>query len=136
MGNDKLQEFFKLCQKSNNQYSDELEKFIEETYKQVISENGKYNNYDISYGPQNGSFFVTNGKMVIGIRYDDFNSNGLDDDQWAENYDKQLVLIGEIRDEVKEDIENSLNIECEVFQYNDFSIITLYDLKRNKKNEL
>jgi len=99
------------------------EKFIENTYKKVIFEDvGKQTNMLINYGPESPQFFAPNNALVIGIRYDEFNYNGMTDSEWDINYNNQLVFLEDVVTNLSKDIKKNFDDNTMVIKYDDFSI--------------
>lgn len=103
---------------------DDAKKFIERTYVKVIFEDtgrdGK--KYNAFYGPTTTKYMARNDSIVIGIRYDDYYSYNMSDQEWGELRKKQLdflkTKIRTIIEEQKSKVENPIAI----IQYNDYSI--------------
>ena len=56
--------------------------------------------------------------IVIGFRYDEFNTHGLKDEEWKDLYEKQNLFFLEIFNKLKQEINNIV-----IFKYNDFSVV-------------
>jgi len=102
---------------------DESKNFISRTYKKVIN---PYNeSQTIFYGPENGKFLCDSNDIVIGIRYDEFDSE-LEDSEFEKNFIEQLKLINQVSTVLEiygSDVLGSL--KC--IQYNEMSIMQLYN---------
>ena len=115
-------EFLSMLKKDGIVYTKEMEKFINSTYKKAIFEDIKRNPCMISFGPLTGAFMALNNSMVIGIRYDEFNRNGFLDGEWSKNYMSQLKYISIISNKIEKEVEDKLQIVCNVFKYNEYSV--------------
>ena len=91
--NDELNFLKQQLTSLNYNINEEIESFIEKTYKKLIFETINNNPNmiaKISHGPISSSaFFSRNDALVIGFRYDEFNLNGKDEKTWHENYKNQ-----------------------------------------------
>lgn len=110
----------------NNNYNldIEAEKFIEATYEKVIFED-VLNNGDTCitiYGPDSSSFMAPNNAVVVGFRYDEFNLNGLDDNNWNELHNKQLLYLRELDNKMSVNMDNVLQVPVAILKYNEFSV--------------
>lgn len=111
----------------NKKVNSEVIQFLEKTYKKIIFEDALRDGEKcmVFYGPQALSFACPNDSIVIGIRYDEFNYSDMNDEQWDELHENQMIylnsLIGKMEEEYK---KNEFNVK--LLKYDDFSI--------NKKN--
>lgn len=116
---DEEKEFF-TKKINNNDYclDDETAKMIEKTFKKVISKNDIDEKYEVFYGPLSSSFMTLSTNIVIGFRYDEFNDDGLSDDEWDALHNKQMEFLENL-------VSNLIkgNTELTVFQYSEFSTI-------------
>lgn len=98
---------------------------IGRTYKKVIFEDVQKNGEICmtNYGP-NGSlnYFAQNNSLIIGLRYDEMNLNGLDENEWLILYRKQSLYINELIDKMIKEF-NGRNIgPINVIKYDDYSV--------------
>lgn len=98
---------------------EEAEKLIDRTYGNIIREE---EGTTISYGPNSSSFFVLNGNLVIGFRYDEFADLGLSDEEWDEQHDKQIPFLLNCLAEVENNANEKLDIPTNIVQYSEFSV--------------
>lgn len=98
--------------------------FIESTYKQVIFEDvsGTGDILSINYGPDNPSYYFPNNSLVIGIRYDEFDLNGMSDDEWDANHDKQIEEINSLIIRFMLEQKDKISVPLYCALYNDYSI--------------
>ncbi len=122
LSREELQELESLGTNGYESLTDKLEQFIEKTYKKVIRENVPVENNTINYGPASFNYMAAVDSIVIGMRYDEFNLNGQDDDTWDNNHEAQLEYFENVSNALFHDIRNSLDIPCTIIRYNDFSI--------------
>ena len=110
----------------NETLDDETQKFIEKTYAKMIFEDvgqdGK--KYITFYGPNSSSFTAENDSVVIGIRYDEFYSDGLDDETWDDLHMKQMMYLEDVIYKLVDEQAEKLSVPMTVLQYSDFSIRT------------
>lgn len=109
---------------NNYNFDEESENFIESTYTKVIFEDVLNNgeNCITTYGPDSNSFMAPNNAVVIGFRYDEFNLNELDDKEWNELHNKQLMYLKELNDRMSVDMDNVLQVPVAILRYNEFSV--------------
>lgn len=115
-----LEKIFNSDEKNDNETRD----FIENTYEKVIYEDVSRDNqvFNINFGPESETFLAPNNALVIGIRYDEFNTNGMTDKEWDCNYNKQLEELFGMMNNIELVANSKLNIPVRVIQYNEFSI--------------
>lgn len=137
--NEKEIEF--LINETNNNTIEENEKvkqFIECTYKKVIFEDvGKDGKkYITFYGPNSRNYTARNDSLVIGMRYDEFYSNELNDKDWDELHIKQMRYLPEVFNKLILEQRDKVSIPIEVLQYNDFSVKRRTSTSRNKEENI
>ena len=122
-------EFLTIIKNLNGILTDEALGFIKKTMSKVIIEDW----FDtlINYGPTSEQFFALNGSLVIGIRYDEF-SQTINEIDWEEMHDKQDIFLLQNNALLEKNIEEKLNINCNVIRYNEFSV----KKKNNISNEI
>lgn len=116
----------------------EAKKMIESTYPKVIFEDllqdGK--KYRVLFGPDSSSFFADNDNIVIGIRYNEFSKDGLDDNSWFNRLMAQKKFLNETINEMNEAFEEMIPGGITIIKYNDVSIIPREEEKKiNSKGE-
>ena len=107
--------------KTGQEYDDEIDSFIDKTYKRVIT-NKEYGLMQVPFGPINPNFMAPNGTLIIGLRYDEFNEKGMNPDEWDDNHDKQVIDLFRVMLDLEQHLDNAINSECKVIQYNEYSI--------------
>lgn len=122
---DEEQKFLqKIKLEEPNELGDIEKDFIEKTYSKVIFEdvleNGEICN--VFYGPDSRSFISSNNSIVIGMRYDEFENNGLDDEKWDELHEKQLDFWDELKERMELELKMKINKHISIIRYDDFSI--------------
>ena len=104
--------------------NDESKEFIKKTYLNVI------NPYDdskvIFYGPENGKHLCKSTDVVLGIRYDEFADNGLNDEEFQSNFLEQLKLISEVETVLEIVGLSKLGSSLMCIHYNEASIMQRY----------
>ena len=112
---------------NNNDYElKESEKdFIKNTYKKVIykQENKDNTKVYVFYGASSPKFMTENNKLVFGIRYNEFWNSKKDDNAWNELYDKQLVYLQQIVNEIVELSKKNMQEDIRFFKYDKYSTI-------------
>ena len=102
----------------------ETEKFIEDTYEKVIFEDvlGNGELCEINYGPDGISFMAGNDAIVVGVRYEEFNTNGLNDKEWSELHYNQLLFLGKTIDKINVSVLDMFKVPVNIIKYNEFSV--------------
>jgi len=108
----------------NYELDNEAKEFIEDTYEKVIFEDVLRDGSKCItlFGPDSSNYLAKNDAIVIGINYDEFNLNGLNDDEWSELYFKQSANLYSIIEKMRSEMKNKIDIPVEVLKYNMFSI--------------
>lgn len=108
---------------SKEEYNDETREFISRTFKDVI------NPYDdskvIFYGPENGQFLCNSNDVVLGIRYDEFNTE-LEDKAFQENFIEKQRIISQLITVLSVYGLQQLGVNVKLIQYNEVSIMKKY----------
>ena len=103
---------------TNFVYNDEINSFIENTYKKLICEELKDKPYNINFGPSDSiDFFARNDSLVIGARMYQGFVPGEEDDF----YDKTEYFDNKCS-EIEELLNRELDINTKVIQYGEGSI--------------
>lgn len=124
LSNEERNELCELIKSSELEYNEKIGEFIGRTFKKAIFEKSKDNDsININYGPISQSFFAPNDALIIGLRYDEYNSNGMSDEEWDKNHDSQVAEINNLRKELALEVESKLSINCHLLQYDEFSIV-------------
>ncbi len=97
---------------------DELINLVERTFKDVIYDNymkGEYQSdiYKVCYGAFIPSNFVDNDALVFKIYYGK-NLIDLSGQEFVDLHKKQLEFFTDIINQIKEEVKNTLNVNCEV----------------------
>ena len=108
----------------NSELDDDTKKFIENTYEKVIFEDVLKNGETCitMYGPDSKTFMAPNNALVIGIRYDEFADQGLNDEEWEELHDKQILFLGKLYTNMYAQLKEKLNIPISIIRYTEYSI--------------
>lgn len=131
---DERNRFVKIIAKNGLNYNNEYELFIRETYKKVITEYYKEKiKVLINFGPSNIPFMAPNDSLVIGIRYDEYNLNNMEDNEWYINHNNQLSFIEKIKKEISEKCKKKLDINGTLIKYDEYSVYVLNDTETKIK---
>lgn len=105
--------------KPNSVSNQEIINFIEKTYKKVIFEDALNNGSKcmVFFGENSQYYSCVNDSIVIGIKYDEFNLNGLSDEEWDELHDKQLDFLDFIVNKMNEELNTKNNDNLNVLKY-------------------
>ena len=122
---------------NNEELNDDEREFIERTYEKVIFEDVLKNGEKcmIFYGPDSERFLCRNDAIAIGMRYDEFGENDLEDDKWDERHEKQLDFIEELNDRMQLDFQQKASIPISIIKYNEFSVKQRGQLETTKTAE-
>lgn len=119
-------DFFKEKLRNKNYGLDnETMHIIKETYKKVIFEDVQKNGKICKtlYGPDSRNFFADNNAIVIGLRYDEFAQNGLNDDEWDELHEQQLEFLESMTTRMNKSLNFNSTVPIEILKYGEFSVI-------------
>lgn len=119
--------FLKNKLKKNDPLLDkETEAFIARTFEKVSLENEAESNraFCVRYGPDSNNYFGTRNSIILGFRYDEFNQQGLDDNEWNQQYDQQIIFLTQMLADIENNINSQNDIQVQVIKYNDFSVRT------------
>ena len=105
---------------------DEVREFIQKTYLAVINPYENDEKRIVFYGPENGKHLCDSTDVVLGIRYNEFETNGMSDEEFQKNFLEQLRLIAQVSTLLEIASPNELGSEVKVIQYNELSIIKKY----------
>lgn len=97
------------------------ELFIDKTIKKVLSESLD-GEYEINYGPSNSKFYAPTNSLVIGFRYDEFNNEGVSDEVWDNNHEKQIDDIFQTFLDLEIQAETFKLMPVKIIQYNEYSV--------------
>jgi hypothetical protein len=103
---------------------EQIKLFIENTYYKVIFENvnNDGNILNTNYGPDSSEFYVSNNSLVIGVRYDQFNLNGMSDKEWDDLYQKQTFNLIDVIGKIEKNENDKLKVPVNIIVYDDYSI--------------
>lgn len=106
--------------------------FVSQTLSKLIKEihDNTPEPFEVNFGPLSTSFFAPNDALVIGFRYDMFNDNGMDEDVFAENYERQREFCLNLNEQLESQLQNKLSIPIKVIEYDEHSI------KKNKSYDI
>lgn len=111
-------EMLKKCLGNKVEATPELLGMIERTYKDVIKKNffkGEYteDKYKVCYGTAIPSNFADNDALVLKMYYSK-NTKELQGQEFIDNLRKQKTFIDELKEKIKKEIEEKLNISCDI----------------------
>lgn len=108
-------------------YDDKAKDFINRTYLTVINPYENDEKRIMFYGPENGKHLCDSTDVVLGIRYDEFEPNGMGDEEFQKNFLEQLRLIAQVSTLLEIASPNELGSNVKVIQYNELSIMKTYN---------
>lgn len=110
---------------NNFELDDTARKIIDDTYGKIIFEDTMKNGEicETFYGPNSSSYLAQNDAVIIGVRYDEFNLNGLSDNEWDKLHDEQLVYLEDVLYKMKLNTKDKLTKPILFLRYNEFSVM-------------
>ena len=135
-----LREFFT----ENNQnieageLPENINNFIQKTFKKVIIEDELEDEeiYFIFFGPASMSYSSPNCSVVIGIKYNEFIKDGVDDNEWRDRNIAQRKFINQIMEEIEKKGTETLGIPTTVIKYDDFSARSMTIEQKEEYDEI
>jgi len=106
---------------------EESKDFIKRTYQTVINPYENDEKRIIFYGPENEKHLCDSTDVVLGIRYNEFETNGMSDEEFQKNFIEQLRLIAQVSTLLEIASPNELGSVVKVIQYNELSIMKKYN---------
>lgn len=105
--------------KSNKKNNEEIVNFIERTFKKVIFEDALRDGSRcmVFFGENSQYYSSVNDSIVIGVKYDEFNLNGLSDIEWDELHDKQYEFMDSIINRMNTELNNNRKINLKIIKY-------------------
>ena len=99
-----------------------LEKIIEKTYMLVISEYINGNNLCSLSSVNDLSMMVKNKEFVFGVRYNEFEKNNLNNDDWMNCFINQHKYLDVVLKKATNDIYNKTQMHINFIVYNDYNL--------------
>lgn len=100
-----------------------VKRFIESTFVKVIMEGDSPLITNINYGPPAPQYFAKTNSLVIGFRYDEFNLNGLSNQEWNMLHGIQHSYLFGILKNIEINLQKHIQLPVSVIEYNDYSVI-------------
>lgn len=117
-------------------YNDEIDQFIKQTFPKLIFEDvtGNGDKGLVMYGPNSQSYMARNDAIVIGFRYDEWNTDGLSDEEWDElDYKRKFEFLPDLFQNIlQEALEKKIEVPVQIIKYNDFSVRIRANLHKRK----
>ena len=107
--------------------SEDLMNLINDTYKIVIDARPLGEDVSVDYrkcyGIDSDDYWIKSDELVIGVRYDEFADNGLgENDNWMDNYNKQLEFLGNIMIDMEKSSSDVLGIKVNFLYFDETSV--------------
>lgn len=118
---EQLSYLFSIYQSGNLKLTSQHEKFISDTYLNVILENKNEKGVNVNYGPDNLKYYKPSNSIVIGVRYNQFQNLSNDENSFssfASSEGKIQILANFLEYKVKQESD----IPFSVVKYDDFSV--------------
>lgn len=107
--------------------SEDIMEYVEKTFSKVIiheKEDEEIGQIKF-FGPYTSKYMAPNNSIVIGIRYNDYYTNGLDDKNWSILREKQLDFLDDLKNRIINEQKNKIKNEIFIIHYNDFSFFNI-----------
>ena len=102
--------------------TEELLNVIEKTYKKVIATDSfELDEFELHFGPTNGTYTALNTDLVIGFRVSDAYLEKIEDENWVEESAKKRDILNLIIEEAENAINSALNTSGKIIEYDDIS---------------
>ncbi|MDR2569167.1 MAG: hypothetical protein LBD23_02565 [Oscillospiraceae bacterium] len=129
----------KKIETENFDLDEESQKMIESSFRRVIFEDelGNGEIFSSDFAPDSSTFRASNDSLVLGIRYDELNLNGMDSNAWGRYHDEKMRNLYLLSDKIENEIAQILNMPVEVFIYDDYTVTprnTAPNFDESKKN--
>ena len=112
-----------LQSKINNDNLDEQSTiFIQNTMSKVLDENYGKDPKPVVFGPLDSNYMALSNELVIGFRYDKYNLQGMSDDEWNDNFEKQEDDLEIKLDDLRKNISQFSIMPVKIIEYNDYNI--------------
>ncbi len=131
-----IEDFKYLSLKQDDVLDEKSEELIKRTFQTVIKEvDEKISGpFMAVYGPlASDAFQAKNDSLVIGFRYDEFNTDGLSDEEWEELNEKQYAFLTKQNQEMMTELSEKYHIPVKVIEYDEYSVQPLEYEKKNKQ---
>lgn len=120
---DNEQKFLESKLISGNENLDaETIKFMSTTIMKVISESYNKDSSLFFYGPRSMEYAVPSDSIVIGFRYDRYYSEGMTDEEWNSNVEKQDSYKFDKLSDLGGKLAQIESVGIYLIEYNDYSI--------------
>lgn len=117
-------------------YDEEVDKFIETTFKKVMVEDGK-NDF---FGPESGEYLCDENTIVLGVRYDDYQLlPGQSEDDWMLDNSNRLQDYEMLASIVDVRLSKACGCPVKTIRYNEFSTIkkdSSIEVNENEKHDV
>lgn len=113
----------KKIQNQNFDLDESSRDMIAKTYKKVLFKDRieGFKNF-VFYGPSTMPFSSEDDAVVIGFRYDEFNLNGMNDDEWNNIFEKQQLWLFQFIEKLKYEFAKKIENATTIIKYNEYSI--------------
>ena len=105
---------------------EEIENFVKNSFHKVIVKNNEKEEleYLIPFGPDSIRYFAKSNSIVIGFRYEQYDTENKTEDEWYEIYKKrEFEFLNSFLKETETYFQSILpNQNIKIMQYNDFSV--------------
>lgn len=134
--NDNERNFLKTRLLENKfELDDKAKSFIETTYKVVITDEYELPSTIIYYGPNTIKYSAVSNALVLGMRYDEFSVDGLDDSAWKYRYEEQFKFLYSLFDRMEVILSDIIEIPVNVIKYNEYSVVKYIQAKEENNYE-
>ena len=110
---------------SNNEQvelNEEIILYIESTMSKALSSLIDEPNVLATYGPNAMEYKVPSNSLVIGFRYDEFNLDGMTEEEWDSNHDEKMMDLSDMFELLYDNLRKFKIMPVEIIQYSDTSV--------------
>lgn len=120
-------EIKEMIEDLTNKEENKIFDFIKKTIKTVISPSDREKETMTNFGPGLSEFLCDQETFVIGMRFEDENKLGLDDETWKQSYAKRRYIINALKEEAPEEWELILGMKCKIIEYDSGTVKKKYN---------
>ena len=129
LNTEQLNYLFSIYKTNNLELTQQNEKFIEDTYLNIILEDPNAKNVNINYGPDNLQYYKPPNSIIIGVRYNQF-ENIDDKEENFSKYAKAEWILNLLTGSLEHKIRQETKIPFHIIKYDDYSV----NLKKKESN--
>ncbi len=121
LSKEQINYLFEIYKSGSFKLDEQTEKFINDTYLNVILENKDEKGVNINYGPDNIKYYKPSNSIVVGVRYNQFEKLSTNDDDF-DSFASSEGQINILSSFLEHKIRSENNIPFNVIKYDDYSV--------------